>query len=80
MKTNKNQQQLRVKIQDTWYFVEILDIDSNPAKVLVDCVPVDVKIHEKPKVQKTENISQKNEPENNLHSVSYTHLTLPTKA
>ena len=59
MKTNKNQQQLRVKIQDTWYFVEILDIDSNPAKVLVDGVPVDVKIHEKPKVQKTENISQK---------------------
>ena len=68
MKTNKNQHQLRVKIQDTWYFVEILDIDSNPAKVLVDGVPVDVKIHEKPKVQKTENISQKNEPENNLHS------------
>ncbi|MFL2745764.1 MAG: acetyl-CoA carboxylase biotin carboxyl carrier protein subunit [Dehalococcoidia bacterium] len=68
MKTNKNQQQLRVKIRDVWYLVEILDIDSNPAKVLVDGVPVDVKIQEKPKVQKIENISQKNEPENNLHS------------
>ena len=38
MKTNKNQQQLRVKIRDVWYLVEILDIDSNPAKVLVDGV------------------------------------------
>ena len=47
MKTKKNQQQVRVKISDVWYSVEILDIDSDPAKVLVDGVPVDVKIKEK---------------------------------
>jgi len=47
MKTNKNQQQVRVKIDDIWYSVEILDINSNPAKVLVDGVAVDIKIKEK---------------------------------
>ena len=67
MKTNKNQKQVRVKIEDVWYLVEILDIDSDPAKVLVDGVPVDVKIKEKSKVEKLKNSNQKNEGENNLH-------------
>lgn len=68
MKTNKNQKQVRVKIEDVWYLVEILDIDSDPAKVLVDGVLVDVKIKEKSKVKKLENSNQNNESENNPHS------------
>ena len=68
MKTNKNQKQVRVKIEDVWYLVEILDIDSDPAKVLVDGVPVDVKIKEKSKVEKLENRNQNNEGKNNPHS------------
>tara|TARA_B100001013_G_C24596225_1_gene436890 strand:+ start:709 stop:1128 length:420 start_codon:yes stop_codon:yes gene_type:complete len=67
MKTNKNQKQVRVKIENVWYLVEILDIDSDPAKVLVDGVPVDVKIKEKSKVEKLKNSTQKNEGENNPH-------------
>ena len=67
MKTNKNQKQVRVKIEDVWYLVEILDIDSDPAKVLVDGIPVDVKIKEKSKVEKLKNSTQKKEGENNPH-------------
>ena len=68
MKTNKNKQLVRVKIENVWYLVEILDIESNPAKVLVDGIPVDVKIQEKSKIEKLENSNQKNEDENNPHS------------
>jgi len=68
MKTNKNQQQVRVKINNTWYSVKILDINSNPAKVLVDGVPVDVKIKEKLEPQESINNNRKNEPKNNPHS------------
>ena len=68
MKTNKNKQLVRVKSENVWYLVEILDIESNPAKVLVDGIPVDVKIQEKSKIEKLENSNQKNEDENNPHS------------
>ena len=33
---------LKVKIGDRWYLVEIVDLNTNPAKVLVDGDPVEV--------------------------------------
>ena len=37
---------LRVKVGDRWYEVEVVDLDSNPARVLVDGEPVEVQIEQ----------------------------------
>ena len=58
---------------DDWYDVEIIDIDSNPAKVVVNGVPVDVKIEEKPIIQEKPQqekpkVIQQNKSDSNPHS------------
>ena len=73
MKKYQKQQQVRVKFMNDWYDVEIIDIDSNPAKVVVNGVPVDVKIEEKPIIQEKPQqekpkVIQQNKSDSNPHS------------
>mgnify|MGYP003317884333 CR=1 FL=1 len=60
---------MKIRVEGKWYFVEVEDLSTDPAVVLVDGQKFEVKL---------EDIGSLIEEEKLPVAVSYTHLTLPT--
>ena len=58
-----------------WYRVEIDDINTDPVKAKVNGKEFEITLHDTPQLK-----SQMPYVEEPIEAVSYTHLTLPTKA